>query len=125
MASKILVVDDDPNFVEITSTILLKEGYEVVTAANGNQALAKVRADKPDLILLDIMMTTILDGVNVSQKLREAPELRQIPLVMVSSIANTEYAELFPTDEYLHVDRWLSKPIQPDELLSAVARFVR
>jgi hypothetical protein len=43
---------------------------------------------------------------------------------MVSSIANTEYAELFPTDEHLHVDRWLSKPIQPDELLSAVARFV-
>ena len=125
MASKILVVDDDPDFVEITRTILLKEGYEVVTAANGDQAMAKVRADKPDLILLDIMMTTILDGVNVSQKLREAPELRQIPLVMVSSIANTEYAELFPTDEYLHVDRWLSKPIQPDELLSAVARFVR
>jgi len=124
MASKILVVDDDPDFVEITRTILLKEGYEVVTAANGNQALAKVRADKPDLILLDIMMTTILDGVNVSQKLREAPELRQIPLIMVSSIANTEYAELFPTDEYLHVDRWLSKPIQPDELLSVVARFV-
>ena len=124
MASKILVVDDDPDFVEITRTILLKEGYEVVTAANGNQALAKVRADKPDLILLDIMMTTILDGVNVSQKLREAPELRQIPLILVSSIANTEYAELFPTDEYLHVDRWLSKPIQPDELLSVVARFV-
>jgi CheY-like chemotaxis protein len=125
MASKILVVDDDPDFVEITRTILLKEGYEVVTAANGDQAMAKVRADKPDLILLDIMMTTILDGVNISQKLREAPELRQIPLVMVSSIASTEYAELFPTDEYLHVDRWLSKPIQPDELLSAVARFVR
>jgi CheY-like chemotaxis protein len=124
MASKILVVDDDPDFVEITRTILLKEGYEVITAANGDQALAKVRADKPDLILLDIMMTTILDGVNVSQKLREAPELRQIPLIMVSSIANTEYAELFPTDEHLHVDRWLSKPIQPDELLSAVARFV-
>jgi CheY-like chemotaxis protein len=125
MASKIMVVDDDPDFVEITRTILLKEGYEVVTAANGDQAMAKVRADKPDLILLDIMMTTILDGVNVSQKLREVPELRQIPLVMVSSIASTEYAELFPTDEYLHVDRWLSKPIQPDELLSAVARFVR
>ena len=124
MASKILVVDDDPDFVEITRTILLKEGYQVVTASNGSEALARIRADKPDLILLDIMMTTILDGVDVSQKLRETPELRQIPLIMVSSIASTEYAELFPTDEYLHVDRWLSKPIQPDELLKAVARFV-
>jgi len=124
MAPKIMVVDDDPDFVEITRTILLTKGYEVVTAASGDEALTKVRADKPDLILLDIMMDTILDGVNVSQELRDDPELRQIPLVMVSSIASTEHAEMFPTDEYLHVDAWLSKPIQPKDLLKTVARFV-
>ncbi len=124
MAPKIMVVDDDPDFVEITRTILLTKGYKVVTAASGDEALTKVRADKPDLILLDIMMDTILDGVNVSQELRDDPELRQIPLVMVSSIASTEHAEMFPTDEYLHVDAWLSKPIQPKDLLKTVARFV-
>lgn len=124
MAPKIMVVDDDPDFVEITRTILLQKGYGVVTAASGDEALAKVRTDKPDLILLDIMMDTILDGVNVSQELREDPELRQIPLVMVSSITSTEHAEMFPTDEYLHVDGWLSKPVQPGDLLKAVARFV-
>ncbi len=124
MAPKIMVVDDDPDFVEITRTILLTKGYEVVTAASGDEALTKVRADKPDLILLDIMMDTILDGVNVSQELRDDPELRQIPLVMVSSIASTEHAEMFPTGEYLHVDAWLSKPIQPKDLLKTVARFV-
>jgi len=124
MAPKIMVVDDDPDFVEITRTILLTKGYEVVTAASGDEALTKVRVDKPDLILLDIMMTTILDGVNVSQELQEDPELRQIPLVMVSSIASTEHAEMFPTGEYLHVDAWLSKPIQPKDLLKTVARFV-
>ena len=122
--SRILVVDDDPDFVEIIRTILLKENYEVDTAANGDQALEKVRTGKPDLIILDIMMSTILDGVNVSQELREDPELRQIPLIMVSSIASTEHAEVFPTDEYLHVDRWLSKPVQPQDLLAAVKRFV-
>ena len=122
--SRILVVDDDPDFVEIIRTILLKEKYEVDTAANGDQALEKVRTEKPDLIILDIMMSTILDGVSVSQELREDPELRKIPLVMVSSIASTEHAEVFPTDEYLHVDRWLSKPVQPQDLLAAVRRFV-
>jgi CheY-like chemotaxis protein len=123
--SRILVVDDDPDFVEIIRTILLTENYEVDTAANGNQALAKVRAGKPDLILLDIMMSTILDGVSVSQELHEDPELREIPVIMISSIASTEHAEVFPTDEYLHVDRWLSKPVQPQDLLNAVKRFVK
>ncbi|MBC7252070.1 MAG: response regulator [Anaerolineae bacterium] len=124
MAPTILVVDDDPDFVEITRTILLDEGYEVITAASGDEALRKVRSDKPDLILLDIMMDTILDGVNVSQELRDDPQLRQIPLVMISSITSTEHAEMFPTDEYLHVDGWLSKPIQPQDLLKVVSRFV-
>ena len=122
--AKILVVDDDPDFVEIMRTILLTEGYQVVSAVNGDQALAKVRADRPDLILLDVMMSTVLDGVNVSQELAEDSELRDIPVIMVSSIASTEHAELFPTDQYLHIDRWLSKPVQPAELLSTVKRFV-
>ena len=122
--SRILVVDDDPDFVEIIRTILLKENYEIDTAANGKQALERGRDQKPDLIILDIMMSTVLDGVSVSQELYEDPELRQIPLIMVSSIASTEHAEVFPTDEYLHVDRWLSKPVQPQDLIAAVKRFV-
>jgi twitching motility two-component system response regulator PilH len=124
MIPKIMVVDDDPDFVEIARTILLQNGYEVVTATSGDEALNKVRVEKPNLIFLDIMMDTILDGVNVSQELRDDLELRQIPLVMVSSITSTEHAEMFPTDEYLHVDGWLSKPVQPQDLLRAVSRFV-
>jgi CheY-like chemotaxis protein len=122
--ARILVVDDDPDFVEIMRTILLTEGYEVVTAANGDQALNQVRAAKPDLILLDVMMSTILDGVNVSQELDDDAELREIPLVMVSSIASTDHAEVFPTDQYVHLDRWLSKPVQPQELLKTVKHFI-
>ncbi len=124
MSAKILVVDDDPDFVEIIRTVLLTENYEVDTAANGDQALAQVHTNKPDLIILDIMMSTVLDGVNVSQTLHNDPNLRDIPLIMISSIASTEHAEVFPTDEYLHVDRWLSKPVQPKDLLAAVRRYV-
>jgi len=122
--AKILVVDDDPDFVEIMRTILLTEGYQVLSATNGDQALRQIRVDRPDLILLDVMMSTILDGVNVSQELAEDSELCKIPVIMVSSIASTEHAELFPTDQYLHIDRWLSKPVQPAELLSTVKRYV-
>lgn len=122
--ARILVVDDDPDFVEIMRTILLTEGYEVVTATNGDQALNQVRAARPDLILLDIMMSTILDGVNVSQKLHDDADLREIPLVMISSIASTDHAQMFPTDEYVHLDRWLSKPVQPEELLKTVKHLI-
>lgn len=126
MASKglILVIDDDPDFVEITRTVLEKEGYDVISAANGDQGLLRMRNEHPDLVVLDIMMSSILDGVSVSQAMREDEELRQIPLVMASSIAQSEHADQFPTDEYMHVDAWLSKPVQPAELLSTVNKLI-
>jgi CheY-like chemotaxis protein len=126
MASKglILVVDDDPDFVEITRTILEKDGFEVISAVNGDQGLLRIRNEHPDLVVLDVMMSSVLDGVSVSEAMREDSDLRQIPLVMASSIAQSEHADQFPTDEYMHVDAWLSKPVQPQELLSAVHRLI-
>ncbi len=121
--AKVLVVDDDPDFVEIARTVLESKGHVVTTAASGDQALARVRADRPDIILLDIMMATVLDGLNVSQVIREDPNLKHIPIVMVTSIANTPHAGLFPTDDYLSVDGWISKPVKPAELLETVQRL--
>jgi CheY-like chemotaxis protein len=121
--AKVLVVDDDPDFVEISRMVLESRGHVVSTAANGDQALERLRADKPDIILLDIMMATVLDGLNVSRVIREDPNLKDIPLVMVTSIANTPHAELFPTDESLSVDGWISKPVNPAELLKTVERL--
>jgi CheY-like chemotaxis protein len=120
----ILVVDDDPDFTEITRTVLTKEGFEVITAANGDQGLTKARSEHPDLIILDVMMSSVLDGVDTSAALRDDDELRQIPLVMISSIAQSEHADQFPTDEYMHVDAWLSKPVQPQELLEAIEKLI-
>jgi adenylate cyclase len=124
-SAKILVVDDDPDFVEIMRTILEANDYNVVTAANGEQALAQVKAQRPDLMLLDIMMSSVLDGLNVSEQLALDPEARFMPVIMVSSIAETPYAHVFPMGEQPHMDAWMSKPVDPKVLLAKVAELLR
>jgi adenylate cyclase len=123
-SAKILVVDDDPDFVEIMRTILESNDYDVVTAANGEQALAQVKAQRPDLMLLDIMMSSVLDGLNVSEQLALDPEARFMPVIMISSIAETPYAHVFPMGEQPHMDAWLSKPVDPKVLLAKVAELL-
>jgi CheY-like chemotaxis protein len=122
--SKILVVDDDPDFVEATRIVLEEAGYEVISAADGDESLRVVRAEKPNLIILDVIMSSILDGLNVSQQLQDDPEHKDIPIIMVTSIANTDYAALFPTDEYVHINAFLTKPVLPERLLREVTRLL-
>jgi adenylate cyclase len=124
LPAKVLVVDDDPDFVEIMRTILECNGYAVIAAANGQQAMARVKAEHPDLMLLDIMMSTVLDGLNVSEQLAKDPDARYMPVIMVSSIADTPHANLFPMEEMPHMDAWLSKPVDPDTLLRKVKELL-
>ena len=122
--SKILIVDDDPDFLLINRAILESEGYEVLEAANGSEALEIMRQDRPDLVLLDVMMSTTLEGVDVSREIESDPDLKDVPIVMISSIATSEYAAEFPDDERIPIAGWISKPIQPAVLLRTVRRFV-
>ena len=122
--SKILIVDDDPDFVEATRIVLEGEGYAVISAADGDESLEVIRAEKPDLIILDVIMSSILDGLNVTLQLQEDPDHKDIPVVMVTSIANTDYAALFPTDEYVHINAFMTKPVLPDRLLQQVSRLL-
>jgi CheY-like chemotaxis protein len=122
--AKILVVDDDPDFVATTSIVLRREGHDVISASNGDEALQKVADEAPDLIILDVIMSTVLEGLSVSQELGGRPEYRDIPIVMITSIATTHYAELFPTDEYIHLDTFVTKPVTPARLLKEVNRLL-
>lgn len=122
--AKILVVDDDPDFVLINRTILEAEGYEVFEAHSGGEALEMMRRNRPDLVLLDVMMSTTLEGVDVSKEIESDPNLKDVPVVMISSIATSEYAAEFPDDERVPIDTWISKPVQPAVLLKTVRRFV-
>jgi len=123
--AKILVVDDDPDFVEATRIVLKREGHTIVSAAGGGEALDKIAEDTPDLIILDVIMDSVLEGLSVSRELSEHSDYKDIPIIMITSIPNTDYAELFPTDEYVHLDTFLTKPVAPDRLVKEVNRLLK
>ncbi len=121
--AKILIVDDDPDFVEYLRTVLESVEYKIVSAGNSDQGMLMLMREKPDLVVLDVIMSSILDGLNMSQRMADDPDLKHIPIVMVTSIANTDYLALFPTDESIHIDAFLTKPIAPAELIRQIARL--
>jgi len=118
--AKVLVVDDDPDFVKVTSKVLKHAGHEVLSASNGSQALKVMRRDRPDLVLLDIMMSYVLDGLDVSRDMAQDPDLKEIPVIMVTSLTAVKGSGLFPSDEYAPADEWLTKPVDPATLLARV-----
>jgi CheY-like chemotaxis protein len=118
--AKVLVVDDDPDFVKVTAKVLDRAGHEVVSAANGAEALKAMRQDTPDVVLLDIMMSYILDGLDVSREMAEDPALTEVRVIMVTSLTGVKGSGMFPTDEYIPVDEWLSKPVEPEVLLARI-----
>jgi len=121
-AATILIVDDDPDFVKITKKILENHGYETQSASSGAEGLKVMRSSptKPDLVLLDIMMDYITDGLDVSNAMQRDPNLKDIPVVMVTSLTGVKSQELFPSDEHVPASAWLSKPVSPDQLLQTV-----
>ena len=122
--AKILVVDDDPDFQNATRIVLEKEGHSVISAKSGNEGYQHAKEESPDLIVLDVMMDSVLDGLSMSQRMHDDASVRDIPIIMVTSIANTDYAELFPTDEYIHIQAFLSKPISPSDLIKQINKLL-
>lgn len=121
----ILVVDDDPDFVQATRLVLESQGMEVIAAANGDEALNRLQHSRPSLVIMDIMMHGILDGLNASWQIQADPSLKNVPILVVSSIADSDYAEMFPSEGHFPADRFLSKPVAPDKLISEVKRFLK
>jgi chemosensory pili system protein ChpA (sensor histidine kinase/response regulator) len=122
--AKILVVDDDPDFIKITRMILQSQNHEVLTAGDGEKGLEVMRQAKPDLVLLDIMMAYILDGLNVRRQMAADKELQDIPVIMVTSLTGERVRSELPSDEYVPTSEWLHKPIDPDNLLKLVGKYL-
>jgi DNA-binding response OmpR family regulator len=112
---KILVVDDEPLNVDLLEAHLCMD-YDVVTALSGEEAIEKVKADKPDIILLDIMMPGI-DGYEVSKRLKSDPDTRFIPIIMVTALS--EVGDRIKGSD-AGSDEFLTKPVNKEELMSRV-----
>ncbi len=81
----------------------------------GDAALRAMAHELPALVVLDVMMASVLDGLDLARRLSADAALARIPIVMVSSMPDSAWPGLFPTDEYLPIDAWLSKPVRPQE----------
>jgi two-component system alkaline phosphatase synthesis response regulator PhoP len=121
VAAKILVVDDEPDMLELVSFNLKAEGFEVCTAANGPEALNRARAMLPDLIVLDLMLPD-LDGVAVCEILRRLPSTAAIPVIMLTAWSS-ELARAIGLET--GAEAYMTKPFSPRELVLRIKSALR
>ncbi len=127
---KILIVDDDPDFIESTKIILESADYEVISAGNGTEGLQMVTLESPDLIILDIMMDSMFEGFAVSAALKMTAEYidyRHTPILMVSSLRRDleDKAKAPKKAGGIAGDQFMDKPLDPGALLTKVSEMLR
>jgi CheY-like chemotaxis protein len=121
----ILIIDDDPDFCEVVKTTLEADSFAVRVAHEGLRGLAMMREKKPDLVFLDVIMVSPTEGCYVSDEIYDDPDLRHVPIVMVTSVCDSQYIGYFPTDRPLHVDLFLDKPVPLAKFVELANRFVQ
>ena len=126
-SAKILIVDDDPNFVDATKRILENKSYQVKVAYDKEEAMKKIEENRPDLILLDIMMEKLNDGFTICYKLKHDPQLKQIQVLVLSAITKETGLKFSPQadGEYFEADGYLEKPVSAEKLLSRVENLLK
>lgn len=125
--AKILVVDDDPDLTKVLQTILESEHYTVITAANRTEGMEKIRINKPDLVILDVMMSTCQDGFEMSRELKGNPECKDIPILMLTAVKDKfgiDFKSSAGDPAWLPVDEFLDKPAEPHVLLTKVKKLL-
>ncbi len=116
----ILVVDDDPDFLEFARIVLESRGHQVLTVTNGEAGLALARAARPDLAILDILISYSLTGLSLLQEMRAEPTIASMPVLVVTSIARSKAVESLIPDFQAFASVILAKPLDPNELLAHV-----
>ena len=121
MPLKILVCDDERHIVRLIQVNLERQGYTVVTAFDGKEGLEKILSDKPDLVVLDVMMP-YMDGFEVLKSLRKEPATQDLPVIMLTAKAQDK--DVFEGYHY-GADMYLTKPFNPMELVTFVKRIAQ
>jgi two-component system, OmpR family, alkaline phosphatase synthesis response regulator PhoP len=118
---KILLVDDEPDILEFLSYNLKKEGYDVFTANNGKEAIVVAKKERPDLIILDVMMPD-MDGIETCREIRELPGLKEVMIAFLTA-RSEDYSQIAGFE--VGADDYINKPIKPRVLISRIAALLR
>ncbi|MCX7799416.1 MAG: response regulator [Fimbriimonadales bacterium] len=121
MPLKVLVCDDERHIVRLIQVNLERQGYQVVTAFDGKEGLEKIRSEKPDIVVLDVMMP-YMDGFEVLRSIRREPETESLPVIMLTAKAQDK--DVFEGYHY-GADMYLTKPFNPMELVTFVKRIAK
>jgi len=123
MADKIrvLLVDDDPDFIEANSIILNASGFEVLTASSGAEGLRKVEEENPDVVVLDVMMENTDEGFAVARQIRRRLH-SEVPIIMLTSVGRVTGYDFIPEEhpDFFPVDMFLEKPVPPTTLVQKI-----
>jgi two-component system alkaline phosphatase synthesis response regulator PhoP len=127
MAKKVLMIDDDPEFVDAITNILDAKGYDVASANDGKKGVAMAKKVRPDIILLDVMMTTKTEGFDVAREMQKDENLKGTPVVMLTGIRremNLPFG-FEPDADWLPVKAVLEKPVKPEVLLKTIEENIK
>ena len=124
MPKKIMIIDDDIDLVEAMRITLETDDYEVIDAQEGQKGLEKLKKEKPDLLILDVMMGTLDEGFHIAYQIRNDEEIKDIPILMITAVsAQTGFEFDKQRDEdFLPVNEFIEKPVNPQVLLDIVKR---
>jgi CheY-like chemotaxis protein len=119
----ILVADDDPVFVSSMESVL-RTRYDVATACNGSEALTRIDADPPDLVILDVMMDHMSEGFDVARELRQTEATSLIPIIILTGVDRVYNLRMEVDESWVAADHYIEKPVSPDELLRVVRSLI-
>jgi len=124
---RVLIVDDNPDFLFTMETFLKKNGYLTATAGDGKSALNVIRTMRPDVVLLDIMMETMFSGFEVCREIRKDPDLRDTPIIGISGMTEELgiLYEKYPDHRYFSPDAFIDKPVNKPHLLTQIREVLR
>jgi len=124
---KILIIDDDVDFVESTRIILEAKGYNLSSAGNREEGFEKVKQISPDLILMDVMMEKMSDGFDLTRKLKSEEKYKDIPILMLTAIGEKTgfgFSDVAGDKTWLPVDDYMEKPVAPEKLAAKVEKLL-
>jgi CheY-like chemotaxis protein len=119
-AKSVLIIDDDTDFLSYIQIILEAGGYAVQTATDAQAGLEMMRRQPPDVVMVDVMISFVLDGWAIGREMRSDPRLREIPIIMVSAVFSDKDDKLFPASERSQVAAFMTKPVEPAALLNQI-----